>query len=60
MASHGHIPQHLVLSRLCQVLDRIHDSPSEIPCVYRLYGLKVYCDKLKELVEGLSSANGLV
>ena len=31
----------------------------EIPCVYRLYGPKVYCDKLKELVEGLS-ANGLI
>ena len=31
----------------------------EIPCVYRLYGPKVYRDKLKELVEGLS-ANGLI
>ena len=27
----------------------------EIPYVYRLYGPKVYCDKLKELVEGLSA-----
>ena len=31
----------------------------EIPCVYRLYGPKVYCDKLEELVQGLS-ANGLM
>ena len=32
---------------------------SEIPCVYRLDGPKVYCDKMKKLVEGLS-ANGLI
>ena len=25
----------------------------EIPCIYRLYGPKLYCNKLKELIEEL-------
>ena len=31
----------------------------EIPCLYRLYGPRVYIKKMKELVEELTSA-GLV
>ena len=29
----------------------------EIPCIYRLYGLNVYCKKLKELIEDLKAKN---
>ena len=31
----------------------------EIPCVYRLYRPKIYCDKLEELLQSLS-ANSLI
>ena len=28
---------------------------SEIPCAYRLYGPKVYCDRLKKILEESTS-----
>ena len=35
------------------VLNRCAGYGQEVPCIYRLYGPKIYVDKMKELVDGM-------
>ena len=35
------------------VLNRVAGYRQEVPCIYRLYGPKIYVDKMKKLVYGV-------
>ena len=56
----SHLSQFLKRDAFAEVtgvkINRGAEYGLEIPCVYRLYGPKVYIDKMKELVDSLRTA----